>query len=183
MRIFPLTAALLLLFSIGANGLNGQQGDPPGRSELTLNYYSESCPRAEEIVKDQSCDASLLLDAVDGKASEKDSDRNFGMRNFKYVNAIKSALESECPMTVSCADIIALSARDGVVMLGGPQINMKTGRRDSKESHAAEVADFIPQHNDSISVVLSQFQSMGIDAEGTVALLGISPDATYTACP
>lgn len=49
---------------------------------------------------------------------------------------------------------------------------MKTGRRDSKESHAKEVDESIPNHNDSISLVLSRFQSIGIDVEGTVALLG-----------
>ncbi|CDP06722.1 unnamed protein product [Coffea canephora] len=169
-----------------------------GKSDLQLNYYSESCPRAEEIIKEQvinlyhkhgntaiswlrnifhdcmvkSCDASLLLDNAPGMESEKNSARSFGMRNFKYINTIKQALESECPGTVSCADIVALSARDGVVLLGGPEIEMKTGRKDSKVSHAADVDSLIPNHNDSMSSVLSRFQSVGIDAEGTVALLG-----------
>lgn len=40
-----------------------------------------------------------------------------GMRNFKYINTIKDALEKSCPFTVSCADIVALSARDGVVLV------------------------------------------------------------------
>ncbi|KAK9126801.1 hypothetical protein Scep_015647 [Stephania cephalantha] len=169
-----------------------------GASELRLNYYSESCPRAEDIVKEEvkklynehgntavswlrnlfhdcmvkSCDASLLLETSKEIISEKTSPRSSGMRNFKYVNTIKKALEDECPTTVSCADIVALSARDGVVMLGGPFISMKTGRRDSKESHIAEVEDFIPNHNDSMSLVLSRFQSIGIDVEGVVALMG-----------
>lgn len=39
------------------------------------------------------------------------------MRNFKYVKTIKEALEKECPNTVSCADIMALSARDGAAMV------------------------------------------------------------------
>lgn len=65
----------------------------------------------------QSCDASLLLESVNGIESEKKSTRSFGMRNFKYVNTIKTALESACPATVSCADIVALSARDGAVMV------------------------------------------------------------------
>ncbi|KAJ4717934.1 Peroxidase [Melia azedarach] len=170
----------------------------PGESQLQLNYYARSCPKAEEIIKQQvinlynkhrntavswvrnlfhdcvvkSCDASFLLKTVKGMESEQASERSFGMINFKYVNTIKDALENECPMTVSCADIVALSARDGIEMLGGPHIEMKTGRRDSKKSYFTEVENFIPNHNDSISKVLSVFQSIGIDVEGTVALLG-----------
>lgn len=59
-----------------------------------------------------------------------------------------------------------------MLKLGGPYIEMKSGRRDSKESYAAQVDNSIPNHNDTVSVVLSTFQSMGIDTEGTVALLG-----------
>lgn len=122
----------------------------------------------------KSCDASILLDEdqTSGIESEKLSSRNFGMRNFKYINTIKEALENECPATVSCADIVALSARDGVELLGGPRIEMKTGRKDSRESYAAVVEDFLPNHNDTISLVLSRFQAIGVDQEGTVALLG-----------
>lgn len=65
----------------------------------------------------QSCDASLLLDTINGTVSEKTSPRSFGMRNFKYINTIKDALEKQCPETVSCADIVALSARDGATMV------------------------------------------------------------------
>lgn len=49
---------------------------------------------------------------------------------------------------------------------------MKTGRRDGKESHVTMVEEFIPNHNDSISLVLSRFQAIGVDVEATVALLG-----------
>ncbi|KAF3442863.1 hypothetical protein FNV43_RR16781 [Rhamnella rubrinervis] len=169
-----------------------------GKSELQLNYYEQSCPKAEEIIKQQvinlynkhgntavswvrnlfhdcmvkSCDASLLLETFNGIETEKTSQRNFGMRNFKYINTIKQAVEAQCPSTVSCSDIVALSARDGIVMLGGPRFEMKTGRKDSKESYAAVIEDFIPNHNDTGSLVLSRFQSIGIDTEGSVALLG-----------
>ncbi|XP_075637418.1 peroxidase 21 [Castanea sativa] len=168
------------------------------KGDLLLNYYTESCPNAEDIIKQEvtdlydkhgntavswvrnlfhdcmvkSCDASLLLETVNGIESEQASERSFGMRNFKYVSTIKEALEKECPLAVSCADIVALSARDGIVMLGGPRIEMKTGRRDSKESHANFVEESLPNHNDSITLVLSRFQSIGLDVEGIVALLG-----------
>lgn len=49
---------------------------------------------------------------------------------------------------------------------------MKTGRMDSRESYATVVEDSIPNHNDSISLVLSRFESIGLDVEGVVALLG-----------
>lgn len=63
----------------------------------------------------QSCDASLLLDSTRRVLSEKETDRSFGMRNFRYIETIKEALERECPGVVSCSDILVLSARDGIV--------------------------------------------------------------------
>lgn len=47
--------------------------------------------------------------------SEKETDRSFGLRNFRYIETIKEAVERECPGVVSCADILVLSAREGIV--------------------------------------------------------------------
>ncbi|CAL9020494.1 unnamed protein product [Prunus brigantina] len=33
---------------------------------------------------------------------------SFGMRNFRYIEEIKEALERECPGAVSCSDILVL---------------------------------------------------------------------------
>ena len=60
-----------------------------------------------------------------------------------------------------------------VEQLGGPRIEMRTGRRDSRESYVKDVEDNIPNHNDSMSLVISRFQSTGLDVEATVALLGV----------
>lgn len=56
----------------------------------------------------------MLINSTSGNA-EKDSAPNLTLRGFDFVERIKTLLEAECPKTVSCADIIALTARDAVV--------------------------------------------------------------------
>ncbi|XP_073008739.1 peroxidase 42 [Typha latifolia] len=186
----------LLSFTLLAFGGEDEAGAKnPG---LVLNYYRESCPQAEEVIREQvkllykrhkntafswlrnifhdcavqSCDASLLLDSTRRSLSEKEADRSFGMRNFRYLETIKEAVERECPGVVSCADILVLSARDGIVAVGGPYIPLKTGRRDGRKSRADLLEEYLPDHNESISSVLDKFNALGIDTPGVVALLG-----------
>lgn len=66
----------------------------------------------------QGCDASILLDSSGTIVSEKRSNPNRdSARGFELVDEIKAALEAACPGTVSCADILALVARESVVMV------------------------------------------------------------------
>lgn len=66
----------------------------------------------------QGCDASLLLDSSRTITSEKLSNANRNSaRGFEVIDEIKGALEKECPQTVSCADILALVARDSTVLV------------------------------------------------------------------
>jgi len=63
----------------------------------------------------QGCDASALLDDTSNFTGEKNAfpNRN-SLRGFELIDDIKSQLEDMCPKTVSCSDILALAARDGV---------------------------------------------------------------------
>lgn len=59
-----------------------------------------------------------MLDSTDKIVSEKGSKPNKNSaRGFEVIDEIKMALEKECPRTVSCADIIALAARDSTVLV------------------------------------------------------------------
>ncbi|CAL0331885.1 unnamed protein product [Lupinus luteus] len=125
---------------------------------LFPQFYEGSCPRVHDIVnsivakafaKDprmaasllrlhfhdcfvKGCDGSILLDSSGTIISEKRSNPNRdSARGFEVIDEIKSAIEKECPDTVSCADILALSARHSTVLTGGPNWEVPLGRRDS----------------------------------------------------
>ena len=63
----------------------------------------------------QGCDGSILLDDTSTFTGEKSAGPNANSaRGFEVIDAIKTQVEASCKATVSCADILALAARDGV---------------------------------------------------------------------
>lgn len=65
--------------------------------------------------KKQGCDGSILLDDTTTFRGEQTAGPNKGsVRGFNVVNQIKSKVEQLCPGVVSCADILAIVARDSV---------------------------------------------------------------------
>lgn len=62
----------------------------------------------------QGCDGSVLIDSTKNNQAEKDGFPNLSLRGFQVVDAAKVAVEAACPGVVSCADILALVARDAI---------------------------------------------------------------------
>lgn len=66
----------------------------------------------------QGCDGSVLLDDTATMIGEKQADQNVNsLKGFELVDKIKEKLEAECPGAVSCADLLAIAARDAVVLV------------------------------------------------------------------
>ncbi|KAL2246501.1 UNVERIFIED_CONTAM: Peroxidase 72 [Sesamum indicum] len=105
------------------------------------------------------CDASIPLDSSGSIISEKRSNPNRNSaRGFIVIDEIKSALEKECPQTVSCADIMALAARDSTILAGGPSWVVPLGRRDSKSASLSGSNNNIPAPNNTFQTILTKFK-------------------------
>ena len=55
-----------------------------------------------------------MIDSTSGNTAEKDAAPNRSIGGYDVIDEIKTKLEEECPDIVSCADIVALAARDAV---------------------------------------------------------------------
>ncbi|CAO2816976.1 unnamed protein product [Amaranthus hypochondriacus] len=167
--------------------------------KLSSNFYSSTCPNALNIVKQgiakaikkdarvgasilrlhfhdcfvNGCDGSLLLDDTSTFQSEKTAkSNNNSVRGFGVVDDIKASLEKACPGVVSCADILAIGARDSVVYYGGPFWKVKLGRRDSKTANRSAANAFIPPPSLDLNNLTSNFANVGLSFKDMVVLSG-----------
>ncbi|XP_031499445.1 peroxidase 3-like [Nymphaea colorata] len=168
------------------------------QAQIKVGFYDESCPQAESIIKEfvkqhipnaptlaaallrmnfhdcfvRGCDGSLLLNSTNNSTAEKDSIPNSTLRGFDFIDRVKALLEAACPGVVSCADTLALVARDAVVVTGGPSWTVPTGRRDGTVSLASEVLTNIPGPTFNFTALKKNFASKNLDVKDLVVLSG-----------
>ncbi|KAJ0964057.1 hypothetical protein J5N97_029179 [Dioscorea zingiberensis] len=164
---------------------------------LSSHYYSKTCPKAEEAVtkavkkamsNDQTvpaallrmhfhdcfirgCDGSVLLRSSGNNTAEKDGPPNISLHAFYVIDHAKAAVEELCPGVVSCADILALAARDAVVLSGGPTWDVPKGRKDGRISKAIDTRQ-LPAPTFNFSQLTQSFSQRGLSTEDLVALSG-----------
>ncbi|KAE9448167.1 hypothetical protein C3L33_19927, partial [Rhododendron williamsianum] len=111
----------------------------PVNAQLSSTFYDNTCPNALNTIRTsirqavsrerrmaaslirlhfhdcfvQGCDASILLSEAATSTSEQTAGPNAGsVRGYEVIDAAKAEVEKICPEVVSCADILAVAARD-----------------------------------------------------------------------
>ncbi|GLT54481.1 hypothetical protein SLA2020_276740 [Shorea laevis] len=122
----------------------------------------------------QGCDGSVLLDPTPTIHSEKTARQNKNsIRGFEVVDNIKSEVDKACGgLVVSCADILAVAARDSVVAHAGPAWDVQLGRRDSTTASRAKANADIPVSTLDLTGLIDNFKKQGLDETDLVTLTG-----------
>ncbi|KAK8949975.1 Peroxidase 11 [Platanthera guangdongensis] len=190
---------LSLALMIYILGVLGSRGSAQDVSKLSLKYYDKSCPNAQQLVRTemecavrenprnaalmlrlhfhdcfvQGCDGSVLLDDTETLVGEKKASQNLNsLIGFDLVDRIKNQLEGECPGVVSCADLLAIAARDAVILVGGPYWDVPVGRQDSKTANLEKANTDIPAPTQNLFALVTNFLGKGLSVQDMVALVG-----------
>uniref|UniRef100_A0A7N2LUI1 Peroxidase n=1 Tax=Quercus lobata TaxID=97700 RepID=A0A7N2LUI1_QUELO len=167
--------------------------------QLRMHFYEESCPHAEEIVKEiiwnrvasnstlpakflrmhfhdcfvRGCDGSVLIDSTPNNQAEKAAIPNLSLGGFDVIDEVKTELEKTCPGVVSCADIVALAARDSVsYQFQRPIWDVLTGRRDGIISRQSEALANIPTPFFNFTTLKQSFANKSLTVHDLVVLSG-----------
>ncbi|KAF8670542.1 hypothetical protein HU200_050567 [Digitaria exilis] len=143
-----------------------------GASLLRL-FFHDCFPQGCDASVLLGCDASILLDDTGSFTGEKTAFPNVNsVRGYEVIDQIKTNVEAACPGIVSCADIVALAARDGTFLLGGPTWNVSLGRRDSTTASWSQANSDLPNPASSLATLLAAFGNKGLNATDMTALSG-----------
>ncbi|XP_042509143.1 peroxidase 10-like, partial [Macadamia integrifolia] len=174
---------------------------PLAFTQLDYRFYDSTCPNLTRIVRYgvwsaisndtrmaasllrlhfhdcfvNGCDGSVLLDDASSFMSEKNAAPNHNsVRGFEVIDAIKANLEKACPSTVSCADIVALAAREAVYFAGGfiYYWSVPLGRRDGTTANQTAANQQIPSPFEPLENITAKFTSKGLEFKDVVVLSG-----------
>ncbi|CAK8535270.1 unnamed protein product [Lathyrus sativus] len=168
-------------------------------AQLINNFYGRTCPRLQTIVRNtmisaiktearigasilrlffhdcfvNGCDGSILLDDTATFTGEKNAGPNINSaRGFEVIDTIKTNVEASCNATVSCADILALAARDGIFLLGGPTWIVPLGRRDARTASQSAANSQIPGPSSDLATLTTMFKNKGLTLNDLTVLSG-----------
>ncbi|KAK9943764.1 hypothetical protein M0R45_009361 [Rubus argutus] len=182
-------------------GVSEAQPSVPLVKGLSWSFYESKCPKLESIVRKQlkkvfkkdigqaagllrlhfhdcfvqGCDGSVLLEGSASGPSEQEAPPNLSLRAkaFEIINDLRETVHSKCGRVVSCADIVALAARDSVYLAGGPEYEVPLGRKDGLNFATRDVTlANLPAPTSNTTKLLTDLAKKNLDATDVVALSG-----------
>ncbi|KAF8687471.1 hypothetical protein HU200_043164 [Digitaria exilis] len=167
--------------------------------QLRTDYYASVCPNLENIVRSsvrqsmaqsqisapaalrlffhdcavQGCDASIMIVNSNGDDEWRSSDnQSLKREGFNTILSAKAAVDSDpqCRNKVSCADILALAAREAVVQV-------ELGRYDGRTSTKSSVV--LPSVTFNLDKLNAFFSNLGFNQTEMIALLADCPFFQY----
>ncbi|XP_039116010.1 cationic peroxidase 1-like [Dioscorea cayenensis subsp. rotundata] len=172
----------------------------PASAQLSVSFYDTTCPSVFNTVRFvvrsainrearmgaslirlffhdcfvNGCDGGILLDDTGSFVGEKTAGPNANsVRGFDVIDRIKAQVDKACGSpVVSCADIVAIAARDSVVALGGPSYSVPVGRRDATTASKSTANTDLPSPFEDLSSIAQKFTNKGFTFRDMVALSG-----------
>jgi len=165
------------------------------QAQLQYDYYNSTCPGVEDLVRNAllakfaddmtlpasllrlhfhdcfaaGCDATIMLRSRNGTA-QRDADPNATVRGYEAIEEVKATVEEQCPLTVSCADIMAMAARDAVNYTKGPAYQVETGRRDGNVSRKEDAVRSLPPADGNVTVLTQYFAAQNLSMKDMTVL-------------
>ncbi|CAN4083917.1 unnamed protein product [Withania somnifera] len=121
------------------------------------------------------CDGGILLDDIPGSFTGEQTSppNNNSVRGFEVIAQAKQRVKDTCPyINVSCADILAIAARDSFAKLVGKTYNVALGRRDGRTANFNGTLTQLPAPFDNITVQIQKFSDKKFTIREMVALAG-----------
>lgn len=184
---------VVLQLAVAATGLLA--GGAQAQAQLQYDYYNETCPGVEDLVREAllakfaddvtlpagllrlhfhdcfaaGCDATIMLKSHNGTA-QRDADPNATVRGYEAIEDVKAKVEEACPLVVSCADIMAMAARDAVNFTKGPAYRVETGRRDGNVSRKEDAERSLPPADGNVTVMTHFFAAQNLSMKDMTVL-------------
>ncbi|CAO2834117.1 unnamed protein product [Amaranthus hypochondriacus] len=192
---------IFILISSLVVSMSNCQSTVPIVPGLSYTFYESSCPNLELIVRAHlwevfnnnitqaagllrlhfhdcfvlGCDASVLLDGSASGPGEQEVLPNLTLRAeaFAIIDDLRALVHNACGPVVSCADLVALAARESVFLPNGPYYSIPLGRRDSLNfATTNDTLDNLPPPFFNTTSLLNAFGKKNLSTVDLVALSG-----------
>nr|GMD06892.1 anionic peroxidase [Ipomoea batatas] len=120
------------------------------------------------------CDGGILLNDTANFTGEQGAPANSNsVRGFSVIDQAKRNAQTKCADTpVSCADVLAIAARDAFRKFTNQTYNITLGRQDARTANFTGANTQLPAPFDNLSIQTAKFADKGFNQREMVVLAG-----------